>query len=68
MSNPVEKYFQETGQTTLIIKIDKFLNKDDIEDLQITCREMIGKTYYDEDREHYDNLIQKLEYIKGLLK
>lgn len=68
MSNPVEKYLQETGQTTLIVKIDKFLNKDDIEELQSYVEDIRDGRYYNFEKEKCDELTQKLEYIKGLLK
>lgn len=68
MSNPVEKYLQETGQTTLIVKIDKFLNKEDIEELQSYVEDIRDSRHYDFEKERCDELAQKLEYIKGLLK
>jgi hypothetical protein len=68
MSNPVEKYFQETGQTTLIVKKDKFLNKVDIEDLEAHLLDAKDRVYYDYEKKGIDNLLEKLEYIRGLLK
>lgn len=68
MNNPIEKYLNETGQTTLLVKIDKFLNERDIIDLEIICREMKKHTEHEVDHKVINNLLPKLEYIRGLLK
>ena len=68
MSNPIEKYLNESGRDVLLIEKDKFLNERDIIDLEIICREMKKHTYHELDRKVLDNLFPKLEYIRGLLK
>ena len=68
MSNPIEKYLNETGQTTLLVKKDKFLNIEDIEELQSYIEEIKETRYYDLEKERCDELTAKLEYIRGFLK
>lgn len=67
-NNPVEKYLNETGQTTLLVKIDKFLNEQDIEFMERICNQIKDKLYFEQDTKTCIKLLEKLDYIKELLK
>lgn len=65
MSNPVEN---EMGRDILLIKKDKFLNKEDIEFMERICNEIKNRLYFEQDTKICVGLLQKLEYIRGLLE
>lgn len=68
MSNPIEKYLSESGRDVLLIEKDKFLNDDDINTLISYCYGIRSKMQYRSEVDKSNDMVEKLEYIRGLLK